>query len=53
MNYGPWWRAHRKMFHEYYNKTQIPKYSPILEQQVSLFLRRLLSHPEDFMEETK
>ncbi|KAH6918176.1 cytochrome P450 [Coprinopsis sp. MPI-PUGE-AT-0042] len=44
MDYGPWWRAHRRMFHQYYNKSQMPNVA---------FLQRLLSRPEDFMEETK
>ncbi|KAH6906695.1 cytochrome P450 98A3 [Coprinopsis sp. MPI-PUGE-AT-0042] len=53
MSYGPLWRAHRRMFHEYYNKTQIHKYSPVLEQQMSNFLRRLNSEPHSFLEHTQ
>ncbi|KAH6906696.1 cytochrome P450 98A3 [Coprinopsis sp. MPI-PUGE-AT-0042] len=53
MDYGSLWRAHRRMFHQYYNKTQIHKYSPVLEHQVSIFLRRLHSDPKDFLESTR
>ncbi|KAH6906697.1 cytochrome P450 [Coprinopsis sp. MPI-PUGE-AT-0042] len=53
MNYGPTWRAYRRTFHQYYNKTQIPKYGPVLEQQVAIFLRRLLSEPQHFLEHAK
>ncbi|KAH6918907.1 O-methylsterigmatocystin oxidoreductase [Coprinopsis sp. MPI-PUGE-AT-0042] len=53
MSYGSLWRAHRRMFHQYYNKTQIHRYSPVLEHQVSIFLRRLQSDPKGFLENTR
>ncbi|KAH6896256.1 cytochrome P450 [Coprinopsis sp. MPI-PUGE-AT-0042] len=53
MSYGPLWRAHRRMFHQYYNKTQIHKYSPVVEQQMSNFIRRLNSEPHNFLEHTQ
>lgn len=53
MDYGPSWRAHRRMFHQYYNKTQIYKYAPVLEYQTNAFLQRLLSTPQEFMDHTR
>ena len=53
MNYGPQWKAHRKLFHQYFNKTLIPKYAPVIEYQTLRFLRRLLDDPKEFLEITK
>ncbi|KAH6918908.1 O-methylsterigmatocystin oxidoreductase [Coprinopsis sp. MPI-PUGE-AT-0042] len=53
ISYGSLWRAHRRMFHQYYNKTQIHKYSPVIEHQVAIFLRRLRSDPKCFLEDTR
>ena len=49
MPYGLWWRKHRRLFHEYFNREAATKYQPIQRQEVQAFLRRLLVTPEDFL----
>jgi cytochrome P450 len=53
MDYGSEWRAHRRMFHQYYNKTQIHKYAPIMEKQMLAFLQQLEAEPQHFLEHTR
>ena len=48
MPYGPWWRKHRKSFHEYFHRDAVTKFQPIQRQEVRAFLRRLLVTPHDF-----
>ena len=48
MPYGPWWRKHRKSFHEYFHLNAVTKYQPIQRQEVQGFLRRLLVTPDNF-----
>ena len=48
MPYGPWWRKHRKSFHEYFHRNAVTKYQPIQREEVQAFLRRLLVTPDDF-----
>ena len=48
MPYGPWWRKHRKLFHEYFHHDAVTKYQPIQRQVVQAFLRRLLVTPDNF-----
>ena len=48
MPYGPWWRQHRKLFHEYFHRNALTKYQPIQRQEVRAFLRRLLVTPDNF-----
>ncbi|KAH6918171.1 O-methylsterigmatocystin oxidoreductase [Coprinopsis sp. MPI-PUGE-AT-0042] len=52
-DYGPYWKENRRIFHQYYNPSQIAKYHPVLEQQSRLFFQRLASDPQDFKELTK
>jgi cytochrome P450 len=49
MPYGPWWRRHRRVFHEYFYRNAVTKYQPIQKQEVQAFLRRLLVTPDDFL----
>ena len=49
MPYGPWWRKHRKLFHEYFHRGAVTKYQPIQRQEVQAFLRRLLVTPDNFL----
>ena len=49
MPYGPWWRRHRRLFHEYFHPNAVTKYQPIQRQEVQAFLRRLLDTPDDFL----
>ena len=45
--YGPWWRKHRRSFHEYFHRNAVTKYHPIQRQEVQAFLRRLLVTPDN------
>jgi cytochrome P450 len=47
-DYGPQWRANRRVFHQYFNQNEIVKYRPIIEHHTSIFLRRLVAQPLDF-----
>ncbi|KAG2021099.1 cytochrome P450 [Coprinopsis cinerea AmutBmut pab1-1] len=51
MNYGPWWRDHRRDFHRFFNNTQIPNYYPVIEEETLTFLRKLVADPKDFREQ--
>ena len=48
MSYGPWWRKHKKLFHEYFHRNAVTKYQPIQRREVRAFLRRLLVTPDNF-----
>ena len=48
MPYGPWWRKHRKSFHEYFHRNVVTKYQPIQRQEARAFLHRLLVTPDNF-----
>lgn len=51
--YGPWWRRHRRAFHEYFGSKKLPQYLPVQVRHVRGFLRRLLASPEDFLLHTR
>ena len=53
MPYGAWWRAHRKLFHEYFHRNAVTKYQPIQRQEAQAFLRRLLVTPNDFFHDIR
>ncbi|TFK21913.1 O-methylsterigmatocystin oxidoreductase [Coprinopsis marcescibilis] len=53
MDYGPDWRAHRKLFHQLLNSNEVPNYRPVIEQETNKFLRKLSLNPDGFLEETK
>ena len=42
MPYGPYWRAHRRVFHQYMNQTVIDEYLPAQVRETRRFLRRAL-----------
>ncbi|KXN89187.1 O-methylsterigmatocystin oxidoreductase [Leucoagaricus sp. SymC.cos] len=46
--YGPLWRHHRRIFHQYMNSTQLPLYLPTQVKHIRAFLRRVLANPDDF-----
>ncbi|KAH6911588.1 cytochrome P450 98A3 [Coprinopsis sp. MPI-PUGE-AT-0042] len=52
-NYGPEWKANRRVFHQCFGQNEVPKYYPIIEQQARTYLGRLFKHPRDFHELTK
>jgi len=47
MSYGPEWREHRRLFHQQLNHSQVPRYHPIIQEEVALVLSRLLADPKD------
>ncbi|PPQ74972.1 hypothetical protein CVT24_010273 [Panaeolus cyanescens] len=46
--YGPWWRRHRKAFHEHFNPNVIEKYDPVQNQEIHRVLGKLLREPARF-----
>ncbi|OJT03486.1 O-methylsterigmatocystin oxidoreductase [Trametes pubescens] len=50
IHYGPWWRRHRRAFHQFFNPNAIAQLRPLQRSQVNHFLHRLLDTPEHFTE---
>ncbi|KAJ7045928.1 cytochrome P450 [Mycena alexandri] len=48
-NYTPFYRRHRKTFHEFFNPTVIPNYRDIQYREVEAFIRRLEESPDRFL----
>jgi len=48
MPYGPWWRKHRTLFHQYFQPKMIPTYRPILLKETHTMIRNFLHSPENF-----
>ncbi|KAI0676617.1 CyP450 monooxygenase [Trametes maxima] len=48
LHYGPWWRRHRRAFHQFFNAAAVAQYEPLQRKQIKRFLLRLLSTPQDF-----
>ncbi|PPQ99406.1 hypothetical protein CVT24_005393 [Panaeolus cyanescens] len=46
--YGPWWRRHRKAFHEHFNPNVIQKYDPVQNRELYRLLGKLLREPARF-----
>ncbi|EAU80756.1 hypothetical protein CC1G_04866 [Coprinopsis cinerea okayama7 len=53
MSYNPWWRLHRRTFHQFFHQREIQKYRPILQQEALVFLRRLSANPKSFLQDTR
>ncbi|KAG6908985.1 hypothetical protein DXG01_002474 [Tephrocybe rancida] len=53
MSYSPWWRRHRKCFHEHFHFTATQKYQPVQLRESRALLRRLLDTPDDFLQHTR
>ncbi|KAI0360492.1 CyP450 monooxygenase [Trametes cingulata] len=50
IHYGPWWRRHRRAFHQFFNASAVEKLRPLQRSQVNRFLVKLLESPRDFTE---
>ncbi|KAI0371242.1 CyP450 monooxygenase [Pilatotrama ljubarskyi] len=50
IHYGPWWRRHRRAFHQFFNARAVTQLRPLQRSQVNHFLVRLLESPKDFTE---
>lgn len=48
MAYGPWWRRHRRAFHQYFHPAAAEAYQPAQMLEVRRMLQRLLDTPGDF-----
>ena len=46
MPYGVAWRQNRRAFHQYLNNNAVPKYHPIMLEEIKKFLQKLKSNPE-------
>ncbi|PPQ99411.1 hypothetical protein CVT24_005398 [Panaeolus cyanescens] len=49
MPYGPWWRRHRKVFHDHFSPSVISKYDNVQLRNARSFLGQLLETPDDFL----
>ncbi|KAH8103459.1 cytochrome P450 [Cristinia sonorae] len=47
MRYTPWWRAHRRKFHQHFHSTVVPMYQPVQLQQTRMFLSWIVKSPEN------
>ncbi|KAI0827125.1 CyP450 monooxygenase [Trametes gibbosa] len=48
IHYGPWWRRHRRAFHQFFNPNAVAKLRPLQRAQANHFLAKLLKKPEAF-----
>ncbi|KAL1696142.1 cytochrome P450 [Schizophyllum commune] len=42
LKYGPWWRAHRRAFHNLFNIESVRRFLPQEKKATNIFLRRML-----------
>ncbi|KAH6891645.1 cytochrome P450 [Coprinopsis sp. MPI-PUGE-AT-0042] len=52
MNCGQKWRDHRRTFHQFFNRKEVHQFRPIIEEEIPILLKALLSRPDDFREAT-
>ncbi|KAI5890488.1 cytochrome P450 [Schizophyllum commune H4-8] len=45
LKYGPWWRAHRRAFHNLFNIESVRRFLPQEKKATNMFLRRMLHAP--------
>ncbi|OSD08730.1 CyP450 monooxygenase [Trametes coccinea BRFM310] len=50
LRYGPWWRRHRRAFHQFFNINAVAGYRALQRAHVGHFLCQLLKAPEGFSE---
>ncbi|KIP07997.1 hypothetical protein PHLGIDRAFT_70194 [Phlebiopsis gigantea 11061_1 CR5-6] len=48
IEYGDKWRAHRRMFHQQFTSSVLPRYHPTLKKEVHGLLRLLADSPDNF-----
>ncbi|TFK17929.1 cytochrome P450 [Coprinopsis marcescibilis] len=53
MNYTPFWKAHRKHFHQHLGPMQMEIYRPIIKDQMLKYLQALVKNPHDFRLQTR
>ncbi|TFY62373.1 hypothetical protein EVJ58_g3919 [Rhodofomes roseus] len=45
--YGPWWKQHRTLFHQYFNTNTAPNYHPVQFKETCVMLQNLLTTPDN------
>ncbi|TFK16640.1 oxidoreductase A [Coprinopsis marcescibilis] len=53
MNYTPFWKAHRRHFHQHLGPMQMEIYGPIIKDQTLKYLRALVKNPHEFRLQTR
>ncbi|TFK20110.1 cytochrome P450 98A3 [Coprinopsis marcescibilis] len=53
MNYTPFWKLHRRDFHQHLGPMQIHVYRPIIKNQLFKHLREMIANPDDFRNQTR
>ncbi|EMD39029.1 hypothetical protein CERSUDRAFT_133760 [Gelatoporia subvermispora B] len=48
LQYGQWWRRHRRAFHQFFNERVVPDYERPLHDAARRLLKRLLKEPNEF-----
>ncbi|OCH90228.1 CyP450 monooxygenase [Obba rivulosa] len=49
MPYGSWWRRHRRLFHQYFNSTNVAGFESLQVSEVRQLLRNLQEDPENYI----
>ncbi|KAI0705578.1 CyP450 monooxygenase [Earliella scabrosa] len=49
LHYGPWWRRHRRIFHQFFNTNAIVDYRPSQRREAHLLVLRLIKDPASFV----
>lgn len=47
--YGPYWRAHRRSFSQFFNSGAVQNYSAIQEEEIVKVLKLFVASPEGFI----
>ena len=53
MQYGTWWRRHRKTFHQYFYPQAAANYRPAQTSEGRKTLKKLLDRPEEFADHVR
>ncbi|TFK24657.1 cytochrome P450 [Coprinopsis marcescibilis] len=53
MAYNPFWKLHRKDFHQHLGPIQVQIYRPIIEDQTLRYARAMIANPQDFWEQAR
>lgn len=49
LRYGPWWRRHRRMFHQFFHPAAIVDYQPSQRREAHRFALRLIEDPTNLV----
>jgi hypothetical protein len=48
--YGPWWRRHRRVFHDFFHPNIVGMHEPTQTAASRVLLRNILDSPDRFLE---